>query len=219
MELSEAAGRYLAGEIKDPEVLATLQRGSDTFGRDYFLLYQSLKEAGSLRDIPPILKRIIKSRGWKKWRWIDREFTAKNLAEYLTKPPPAGIGADLDMVQKVISDDHEALALFRQETTGKPGGNRQSKKAKSITCVTSNGIPKHGTKAYWDQRLREERNDLFERVKAGKLSTNAAAREANWIKQPTPLEQLRKAWTKASAEEQQTFLKEITRLSAEPARS
>jgi hypothetical protein len=42
-----------------------------------------------------------------------------DLGSYLTAHPPKGIGADLSTVEKLIRDDPEALAMFRDETTGK----------------------------------------------------------------------------------------------------
>jgi hypothetical protein len=49
--------------------------------------------------------------------------------------------------------------------------------------------PKRGnSRAYTLDRLARERPDLFEQVKAGKLSANAAAIEAGFRKRPTSLE-------------------------------
>jgi hypothetical protein len=56
-------------------------------------------------------------------------------------------------------------------------------------------------RAYTLSRLRRERPDLFDRVKAKELSANAAAIEAGWRKQATPLDKIRQLLPKLSEAE------------------
>lgn len=58
-------------------------------------------------------------------------------------------------------------------------------------------------------RLDRDQPELADRVRAGELSANAAAIEAGFRKQQTPLDRLRAAWRKASNDERQTFLGEV----------
>lgn len=58
-------------------------------------------------------------------------------------------------------------------------------------------------------RLRRDRPDLAAQVETGKLSANAAAIQAGFRKQATPLDQLRRAWKKASTEERDIFRSEL----------
>ena len=88
MELAEAADRYLKGETRNVEVVTTLSKGSDPNGRDFFMLYNCIRESNILFWTPEILKRIIKEEKWRKWQWIGREFKAATLGDYLTKHPP-----------------------------------------------------------------------------------------------------------------------------------
>jgi hypothetical protein len=209
MEVSEAADRYLSGDWKNPEVWQTLQAGSDSSGRDWFLLYHSLKEVGSLKDVPVILKRIINGEEWRAWKWINRDFKASSLGAYLTKRPPEGIGADLPMVEKLIENDPETLKRFRKLTTRPRGGDQKSEQARTNSDIITID-PKRGTsRAYTLERLERERPDLYEQVKAEKLSANAAAKLAGWRKQKSELELLRWHWRKASPREQETFRAEI----------
>jgi hypothetical protein len=100
------------------------------------------------------------------------------------------------LVEKLISEDAKALALFRKYTTAQHGGDRKSK-ADNVSLA-----PKRGTsRAYTLDRLRDERADLFARVQAGELSAHAAAIEAGWRKRATPLDQVRTLWRKLSAHE------------------
>lgn len=169
MDVNEAVDRYLQGQTLNIEVRETLDRGSDENGREFFLLYSTLQRARNLKSVPEMLKRIVKQGTWKKWTWVGRTFEAQTLAEYLTRPIPKGLGADLNFIEKVISDDAEALAMFRQETTGEHGGDHKSNGVIKSDNITLD--PKRGTsKAYTLERLKRERPDLFEKVVAKELS-------------------------------------------------
>ena len=66
--------------------------------------------------------------------------------------------------------------------------------------------PQQGTSlSYAVRRLSRERPDLLEKVKAGELTVHAAMVQAGFRKVPTPLELLKKVWSKASAEERRAF--------------
>jgi hypothetical protein len=65
------------------------------------------------------------------------------------------------------------------------------------------------------RRLRDQRTDLHERVLAGELTAHAAMIEAGFRKprkrDPMPgLSKLRRAWKRASADEREAFLREVT---------
>jgi hypothetical protein len=59
------------------------------------------------------------------------------------------------------------------------------------------------------RRLRKDRPDLLEKVKAGELSANAAAIEAGFRKRVTGLALLRAGWRRADDAERATFLEEV----------
>jgi hypothetical protein len=62
--------------------------------------------------------------------------------------------------------------------------------------------PERGnSRAYTLDRLRRERPDLFERVKAGEFSANAAAIEAGFRKRATPLERIKREIAKLDKKE------------------
>jgi hypothetical protein len=51
--------------------------------------------------------------------------------------------------------------------------------------------------------------ELWPQVQAETLRPKQAARRMGWIKDPTPLAQMRSAWKRASPEQQATFRREI----------
>ena len=66
--------------------------------------------------------------------------------------------------------------------------------------------PKPGWNSrYLLERLRRDHPELAARVAAGELRPRAAAREAGIVKDPTPLEELKRNWKKASPAERRTF--------------
>jgi hypothetical protein len=215
MEATEAADRFLSGDISDPEVLIALNWASDDPGRDYFLLYSVVRGADVLNKAPEILKRVIKTKAWKKWRWMGRDFSSPSLGVYLTSHPPEGIGVKLPIVEKLIRDDPEALALFRKETTRKKGRPGKDEEENGYNMTINR--PYRGTsKAYTLDRLSDERHDLFSRVKSGELSANAAAKVAGWRKVPTAFDLLCWAWKKATPGEREAFLEEVRSVNGHP---
>lgn len=164
-------------------------------------LYRSLRggEQG-LKLVPGLIRRAIDERIWseRKVRQMRNKIAAfPSFTAYIESSPPEGLGATLELCERMIGDDPEALALFRQVTVGKHGGNRKTKNDNIIF-----DRPKQGTsRAYTLDRLQRERPDLFEQVKAGKLSANAAAIEAGFRKQSTPLERILKLLPKLTATE------------------
>jgi hypothetical protein len=109
--------------------------------------------------------------------------------------------------------DPELLPLLREASTGKHGGDRKSEDFKSdnITLetpargkkTTSNGpsLEPGNSRDYILARLKRDHPELAERVVDGDLSANAAAIEAGFRRKATPLDQLTRAWSKATEEE------------------
>lgn len=75
-------------------------------------------------------------------------------------------------MRSLLRDDAEALALWREATKGKPG---RKPTAESVDNVNALDTPKGNTRAYTLDRLKRQAPELFEQVKAGELSANAAA--------------------------------------------
>lgn len=72
--------------------------------------------------------------------------------------------------------------MFRDAIKGEPG--RPGKGCESQPNKTAKGT---GNKAYTCERLSKVAPELFEEVKAGRMSANAAAIQAGIRKKPSPL--------------------------------
>ena len=101
-----------------------------------------------------------------------------------------------------MEDLHAAIDSALERRDGRPTreetvSNRNSKRPTGTSVATT------------IRRLRKDRPDLHELVLNGKLSAHAAAIEAGFRRRDTPLDQLHKAWARASAEERAAFWQTI----------
>lgn len=138
-----------------------------------------------LKNLPSMVKRVITENMWpERVVRITGELARFNsFGEFVTTAPPAGLGTDIDTLERLCRDDAEAITLLRQATTN----------PKHVHTPDANNIsinePKHGTsRAYTLDRLTRERPDLYARVVNKELTANAAAIEAGWRKRKVQLD-------------------------------
>lgn len=115
-----------------------------------------------------------------------------------TKPPDPDPEEDL-----ALENEEEEIILVHQEEV--PFDVDES----GITDNVSNSkrTNQHGnSRADAIRKLEKDAPELLEKVEAGELSAHAAMCEAGFRKRPTPLDNLQKAWKKASEEEKSVFL-------------
>jgi hypothetical protein len=166
--------------------------------------------AGNLEAVPGLLRRVLETEAWRRRIYKGKTYEHQRFLDFIESKPLAGCGWEPGKVEALIKDDAKLLAMWRAEITGKKHVHRSDTDNISIK-------PKHGTsRAYTLDRLKREQPDIFARVVAGELTANAAAIEAGFRKSATPLDSLRRAWRKASAEQRAAFIAEID-LSALPA--
>jgi hypothetical protein len=156
-----------------------------------------------------------------RWKWesfrgdgpeTTREYKYKTFREYLK----IWSQFTFEDIERLFLDDVELLPLLRKADVGERGGQEGNQNASKDAVKTkpdniSIRSGEHGTgKAYTLSRLQDQHPEIFERVKAGELSANAAAIQAGFRKPPlTPLEGLHKNWTSASESERMSFLASI----------
>lgn len=110
-------------------------------------------------------------------------------SDFITSNPPEGLAESADMLLKLLHDDPEVSALFREAMTRK-WGERKRKKAEETNNVSlSEKDPVHGNSlSYTLRRLKKERPDLFEKVTSGQMTANQAAIEAGFRKKTISVE-------------------------------
>ncbi|GJF08939.1 hypothetical protein NGTWS0302_32970 [Mycolicibacterium cyprinidarum] len=132
----------------------------------------------SIGTVPLLLKRVLKDELW-------REFTTpgggvvrhSRFEDFVTSKPTRGLGASLDLVRRIVSDDKEAVDLLDQALQGRNGGDHTSP-ASSLYNIQTARAPSGNSEAAALRRLRKDRPDLHQRVIDGELTAHAAAVEA-----------------------------------------
>lgn len=159
---------------------------------------ESLYEAtGGLKHFPALLKKIIENKAWERRISKGKVIELSSLRELITEKPIRGWGEDPKKVEAVIKEDPECLALFyeaMQLEAGRP--TTQSKESTNIVSRLSamehlkekRNTIQGNSKAYTCERLSKVAPELFEEVKAGRMSANAAAIQAGIRRKPSPLE-------------------------------
>jgi hypothetical protein len=135
--------------------------------------------------------------------------------DYVQYPEPHGLGMRLDVVeavlaevdtQRLLGDVISAAERMREVSKLTDHGTNQHTREGHDNIMSS----RQGTSAaYLAGRLKRDRPDIAAQVEQGKFrSIRAAALEAGIIKEPTPLQLLRRAWAKASPAERRQFREE-----------
>lgn len=159
--------------IKD-ELITTLAKLVNSAGWD-------------LQSLPGLVKRVITEEMWPERvvRITHETARFKSFAEFVTTPPPAGLGTNVETLERLCRDDAEALTLLRQVTTRPVGANQYTEGSDNVTILNSD---RGNARAYTLDRLSRERPDLYQQVVDKELTANAAAIEAGWRKRKIQLE-------------------------------
>jgi hypothetical protein len=204
------------------------------FGRYHKSMIGMASDVGhSINTLPGMMVFMLREGGW---RCFERDgdgklFEHESVEAWILNPSYAGLNfpdwATLYAILECnLEDGPECLRLLleagapdpatitadlakrRLELVQKMRAHRRPKKGenKGVNHTFKKGT---GNAAYTVARLKRDRPDLAERVVAGELSANAAAIEAGFRKKATPLEALRRSWSRATADERETFLQEV----------
>jgi len=159
---------------------------------------ESLYEAtGGLKQFPGLLKKIIANKAWERRVNKGKVIELSSLRELITEKPIRGWGEDPEKVKAVIKDDPECLALYR-EAMKCVNQHDAPPKLDDIVIKQKRQSEVGNSKAYTCERLKRVAPQLFEEVKAGRMSANAAAIQAGIRKKPTAEDQCVRGFKKSS---------------------
>lgn len=162
-----------------------------------------LHGSGRLANVPGLIKRILKEEMWRERKVRTGKIVKlDSFCDLIVKKPLDGWGEDPAKVEAIIRDDPEVLAMWRDAM-------KEQGKRNDLVDNINEVRPKGTSREYTLSRLRSQHPKIFEEVKAGKLSANAAAIKAGFRKSPSIFDQLKKLWLKASPTERQQFEKFI----------
>ncbi len=165
------------------------------------------------------LAQAVRERAWERLTAPDG--TPLDFQTFISAPYPIGIGADLDLVRRLLAVPHrrEALPEHAAAMVALRGEVERlvltplplhGKGAKRRGVAGSNSAPPTRTRGgtgreYTIRRLRRDAPALAERVLSGELSAHAAAIEAGFRRRPTPLDTALVAWRRMAPAERVTF--------------
>lgn len=125
-----------------------------------------------------MFKLVMKKGAWQAFKnEFGNEIHPIDFKTFVEKPYPEGLGTTLEMLEKLIKDDMEALSIFTHLVTGKWGGDHKSNnKSNNITLENNRGT----TKGYALRKLLKDAPELHYKVIQGELSPHAAMMQAGF---------------------------------------
>lgn len=104
---------------------------------------------------------------------------APDLADFVTAPPLKGLGATVELVRRVVSDDTEALSLLDAELQNPHGGDHKSEDF-NVDNIHVENRPNGTSQDRALRKLRSDAPELHDEVLAGALSAHAAMAEPDF---------------------------------------
>jgi hypothetical protein len=197
-----------SGNLEESILTTPAERAGDVCDR----LDKALRSAEmSLSTTANLLACVIRDEAWRERRIRTGAIVrCESFLDLLTSPPLRGYGEDPKRVEALLKDDSEALRMFREATTAPLGTNQYSAAKEGNDNVITHSRPVQGnSRAYRLDQLKRKAPALYERVLNKELSENRAAIEAGLQKRVTALDQLNRAWRRASAAERDVFRAQI----------
>lgn len=139
-----------------------------------------------LANVPGLVKVVIRDRCWAE-RAVGadhRRVAYQDFVRFVTDPPLEGLGTDVQTLERLCADDVEAIRLIA-EAKVRPVGGQMNTNNISI----HDAKPTHGTSAEYAIRvLANQFPELYEEVKAGRMSPHKAAVQAGIRKKTVTVE-------------------------------
>lgn len=140
----------------------------------------------TLTVLPNLIRQLLEEGAWREFETkMGKHVTYDRFEDFAVTPPLAGLGASIDLIERLVKDDTETYSLLR-EAIRRPVGNPNfsNHQQSTIIDIVNNSEPKSpngNSKAYALQKLSDEgQTELLEQVKSGKMSANAAMQKAGF---------------------------------------
>lgn len=125
-----------------------------------------------LSVVPGLVKQILREESWREFTTQRDELVRHDrFADFVAAAPLKGLGATLDLIERIVASDLEAVELLRAALKEKPGP-----KSRDVITRTLTGT----SKSYALQRLQRDAPGLHAQVLAGTLSAHAAMVQAGF---------------------------------------
>lgn len=141
-------------------------------------LGSALRRGGnSLAAVPGLLKQVLTEGSWREFTTRRGEHVKhERFAEFVTVEPLRGLGANIDIVRRIVADDPKAIDLLDQVLQNPVGNHHDS----DIITITDNAGGRGTSTDYALRRLRKDAPELHAEVIGGNLSAHAAMVKAGF---------------------------------------
>jgi len=104
-------------------------------------LYWSVRDGKKVDNIPGLIEQILTEDIWREIyiEEIERTVTYERFEDFITTPPPEGLGATVKTLERLLCDNEVALNLLDEALQGKPGGQLENKNAAKTTLYNVQG--------------------------------------------------------------------------------
>lgn len=129
-----------------------------------------------LSTVPALLRRVLEEDSWREFVTKRGEHVQhERWEDFVTTQPLAGLGASMDLVDRIVGkDDPELLRLLRKAKAKKPGRpSRETANGEDSTPITKG----EGSDLTAD-RLARDAPEEYEAVQTGEKSIHRAAVDA-----------------------------------------
>lgn len=127
-----------------------------------------------LEYVPELLRKLLETEAWRE-RYDGRSrqpVRFSSFAEFVTTPPTEGLGASMDLVDRIVGNRNpHLLRLLKAAKAGKPG-----RPSKDGNPCESQGF--YGGTDYTAERLAREHPDEYAAVERGEKKIHRAAVDA-----------------------------------------
>ena len=143
-----------------------------------------------LVNVPGLVKVVIRDRCWAE-RAVGadhRRVAYQDFVRFVTDPPLEGLGTDIQTLERLCADDVEAIRLLAEAKAIGPGQGYRSDLRSNRTEVEYPKAERGTTAEYAIRLLANQFPELYEEVKAGRMSPHKAAVQAGIRKKTVTVE-------------------------------
>lgn len=134
-----------------------------------------LRGGAALENVPGLLKRLLREEAWREFQpKIGPVVRHERFADFVATPPVQGLGASVELVERIVSVDPEATKMLRDALKEKRGPKNFRDN------ITETRVETGTSRAYALDRLSREAPELHAQVLAGKMSAHAAMVKAGF---------------------------------------
>lgn len=134
-----------------------------------------------LSTVPGLIKRVLAEESWREFVTERGEHVVhQRFAEFVAAQPMKGLGASVELIRRVVSDDPEAVDLLDRALQNPVGRHHDSDDIRISQSVSQSSKDAGTSRDYALRRLRADAPELHGEVLAGNLSAHRAMVKAGF---------------------------------------